>query len=204
MQRANVRFLSALAIFTVVVRLIPYALHAAGVSVNPDSTWYPWNFSPMMAVTLFCGACAVPRSLSPLWTLAILAATDLGIAGLTGHPEWAFGPQRAPVYLCYFVLAGASLLWVGRNPGWQRALPLAIAGEVFFFLVTNFAVWAGGDGVRYPQTPAGLATCYVAALPFFGRSLVSTTIFTGLLFSPLGLRQAGVVPAPGRKAFVAS
>jgi hypothetical protein len=204
MQRANVRFLLALTLFTVVVRLIPYGLYAAGVDINPESTWYPWNFMPLMAVTVFCGACSRPQSLSTLWAPGVLLATDLGIWALTGRADWAFGMQRAPVYLCLFAIGAASFLWVSQRPGWTRAYPTVFLGEVFFFLVTNFAVWAGAEHVRYPQTAAGLAACYVAALPFFGRSLASSAIFTGLLFSPLGLRQAGVVPVAERRTVAAS
>ena len=40
-----------------------------------------------------------------------------------------------------------------RSPAVIAATTLA--GSVFFFLVTNFADWAGSD--RYPQTAEGLA-----------------------------------------------
>ena len=46
-----------------------------------------------------------------------------------------------------------------------------------FFLVTNFGVWWLGN--TYPATLSGLGTCYIAAIPFFGRSLLSTSVYIG-------------------------
>jgi hypothetical protein len=61
-----------------------------------------------------------------------------------------------------------------------RLAAASIAGSVLFFVVTNFGVWAR-DGL-YPHTLAGLANCYVAALPFFQNGLVGDLFFTGALF----------------------
>jgi hypothetical protein len=35
---------------------------------------------------------------------------------------------------------------------------------------------------RYPHTWAGLTTCYVNAIPFFGRTLINDLLYAGLLF----------------------
>ena len=51
----------------------------------------------------------------------------------------------------------------------------------------NFGVWLGSD--FYPQTAEGLIACYVAALPFFGNTLVSTVAFSGLFYGLM--RMAG-------------
>ena len=62
-----------------------------------------------------------------------------------------------------------------------------LTGAVIFYLVTNFGVWLGSD--FYPQTAEGLIACYVAALPFFGNTLVSTYAFSGLFYGLM--RMAG-------------
>jgi hypothetical protein len=81
------------------------------------------------------------------------------------------------------------------RPEWTTALPLGWLAETVFFLVTNFGVWWAGEGLTpYPPTLAGLALCYWMGIPFFGRSLLSTTLYVGLLFSPAGLRLAGMAP----------
>jgi hypothetical protein len=76
-----------------------------------------------------------------------------------------------------------------------------LAGSVFFFVVTNFGVWA--LGTLYPKTGAGLASCYAAAVPYFRNTVLGDAAFTAVLFSGLWavewafprLRAQGVAPA---------
>jgi hypothetical protein len=49
-------------------------------------------------------------------------------------------------------------------------LPFA---SVCFFLISNFGVWL----YWYPQTWAGLAECYLLAIPFYSRTLVGDLLF---------------------------
>ena len=56
-----------------------------------------------------------------------------------------------------------------------------------FFITTNFGVWLGSG--FYPLTAEGLMACYVAALPFFGNTLASTLVFSGLFYGIM--RMAG-------------
>jgi len=48
--------------------------------------------------------------------------------------------------------------------------------------MTNFAVWAFGDGTLYAHTWAGLMACYTLAIPFLGRTLMGDLLFSALLF----------------------
>ncbi|HLK18145.1 MAG TPA: DUF6580 family putative transport protein, partial [Bryobacteraceae bacterium] len=57
---------------------------------------------------------------------------------------------------------------------------VSIVSSMQFFLISNFGSWLWFDG--YPKTAAGLANCYNAAIPFFGRTLLSDLIFTAILF----------------------
>jgi hypothetical protein len=61
----------------------------------------------------------------------------------------------------------------------------ALGASVLFFLGSNLGVWAGG--VLYPRTLAGLAACYIAALPFFGATLLGDLLYAALLFGGLAL-----------------
>jgi len=203
MRQIRLTTLLLLAAYAFAIRLIPYALHLAGVSIDPETTWYPWNFSPFMAVCLFAGAASLGRFWTTALPFAVLLASDLGVWALTGRMDWAFYPGQPLIYGCFALSLLMSRWTLGPNPGWNRALPTAFAAEVAFFLITNWAVWAFEPSVTYPRTPAGLWMCYVAALPFFGRSLLSTMLFTMVLFSPIGLRQTNtpprVLPAKGRE-----
>ena len=55
----------------------------------------------------------------------------------------------------------------------------AIIASLWFYITTNFAVWIIWD--FYPKTIEGLISCYVMAIPFFGNTLISTLIFSGIL-----------------------
>ena len=54
----------------------------------------------------------------------------------------------------------------------------ALIGSCLFYLITNFGVWSLGS---YGYSLEGLVTCYILAIPFFGYSLISTFIFSGLI-----------------------
>ena len=54
----------------------------------------------------------------------------------------------------------------------------SLMGAVSFYLITNFGVWSLG---LYGYTLSGLILCYTLALPFFGYSIISTFIFSGIL-----------------------
>ena len=54
----------------------------------------------------------------------------------------------------------------------------ALTGAFIFFILTNLGVWMMGS---YGYTLNGLATCYILAIPFFGYSLISTFIFSGII-----------------------
>jgi hypothetical protein len=103
------------------------------------------------------------------------------------QPNWGFHKGQWVIYACLIpsVLLGFAIR-NRRNVATTAAATLA--GSVFFFLVTNFAVWANGSGLAYPKTLAGLLLCYEAAIPFFrntlaGDAFYSTALFGGLAFA---------------------
>ena len=69
----------------------------------------------------------------------------------------------------------------------RHSLPL-IGFNVFFaptlfFIISNFIVWLTSGGA-YPYTISGLLYCYEMGIPFYRHHLVSTMIFTPILFAP--------------------
>ena len=54
----------------------------------------------------------------------------------------------------------------------------SLLGACIFFLITNFGVWSMGS---YGYTLDGFILCYTLAIPFFAYSLVSTSIFSGII-----------------------
>ena len=185
-------FLAAMVLYTISMRLTPYVLSHFGLNIDPETTIYPWNFSPLMAICLYGAAHFKSRHWAFLVPLGSLFISDLGIWALTGRLDWAFYPNQIFVYACFALSIGTGM-WLRGKRSVLKVGGTALLAESVFFLVTNFGVWA--LGTTYAHTPEGLMVCYVAAIPFFGRSLMSTAMFTSLLFSPLAVveREASVV-----------
>jgi hypothetical protein len=147
----------------------------------------PWNFTPVEAIALFGGAYFAQRRLAVLVPLSAMLLADLVIGLHVLIPV---------VYACIAVtaLAGAGL----RNRvGTLRVAAWGTASAVFFFVVTNFAVWATSG--MYPLDLAGLAACFVAGIPFFPGTLAGTLVWSAILFGGFELlrrRWPALEPAP--------
>ena len=101
------------------------------------------------------------------------------IIGMHSYMLWVYGVVAGSTLISYILrYTGSHLFRVGS---------LALGSCLIFFLVTNFGVWLGSG--FYPKTTEGLIACYVAALPFFGNTLVSTVAFSGLFYGVM--RMAG-------------
>ena len=143
---------------------------------------HPPNFTPVLAAALFCGGLLPPGG-ALLVPLGAMFASDLVLglhAGMAG------------VYL-----AIALCVLLGRFLPPQKGLIPALSGglvaSLLFFVVTNLTVWLSGD--LYPPTAAGLLACYVAALPFFHHTLLSTLLCAAIFF---GIGRAWPAAAPIR------
>ena len=66
------------------------------------------------------------------------------------------------------------------KPSALRVAGGVVASSTSFFLLSNFAVWAGST--MYAHTAAGLAACYVAAIPFYANDAMSTAVTAGAFF----------------------
>ena len=179
-------------------RLAPYLLHGLGLPSDPNDTAYPWNFSPILPLCLFGAACYASRATAFWAPLAIYLAGDLAIWLLTGRADLAFYAEQPAVYASVALVVACGLL-LRRKRSWARIAAAGLGSAVVFFVASNFGVWALGNGARYSLDMAGLADCYVQAIPFFRNTLLSMALFLPLLFSPVALRRPTPAPmgAPG-------
>lgn len=138
---------------------------------------HPPNVTPILAMCLFGGAYFTEKRWAFAVPLLAMIVSDLALSLLSGYA--LLTPMRAVVYGCLLgvVALGTGLL---RRITTLRVAAGALSGAVGFFLVTNFAVWAGGT--LYPMTWAGLVECYVAAIPFFRNTLIGTLGYSTALF----------------------
>lgn len=155
-------------------RILPHAFGAVG-----------WNFTALGSGLLFFGSrLAKPGArtstilLKLAAALAALAATDYYLT--TFAYGYAFHVSGYAVTWCWYALACLIGMGLLSRPSVLRVAAGVFASATSFFLLSNFAVWAGSH--MYPRTAAGLATCYAAALPFYRNDLVSTALTAGALF----------------------
>jgi len=130
------------------------------------------NFAPVGAVSLFAGA-RMRGWQAYLLPVALMAATDPLLHGYSFATPFVYASFLINVWM------GSQLRRTGK-PAWIGAA--AAAGSVQFFLLTNFAVWVNPAQAMYPHNLAGLAACFVAAIPFFRNTLVSDLLYTGAFF----------------------
>jgi hypothetical protein len=138
---------------------------------------HPPNFSPLLAVAIFAGAMSPSRWIGYVIPVLALVLSDLYFGAHDLMPVVAF---------CLIVCTAMGELterWSLRASTGRRFGAFAATGllaSVFFFLVTNFAVWKTAK--IYPLTSEGLWTSYVMALPFFQNQILSTWLFSLALF----------------------
>jgi hypothetical protein len=138
---------------------------------------HPPNFTPIAAIALFGGAQFAFKRAAFLVPLTAMFLGDL-VLGLHA---------RIPVIYGCFALIVCLGFWLREQRSAGRIIVAALAGSVLFFVITNFAFWASTS--LYPKTVAGLAECYVAAIPFFRNTLAGDLFFTTVLFGGLALAE---------------
>jgi uncharacterized protein DUF6580 len=142
----------------------------------------PYNFTPVEAIALFGGAYFSDRRLAFLVPLGAMALADAVILGTLSQEMAGYWYRSAPiVYACIAVTVLGGFGLRGRV-GFARVAGFSFASAVFFFLATNFAVWALADSGGSEACTRGLLPCYVAALPFFNGTLAGTLAWSAILF----------------------
>lgn len=151
-------------------RLLPHTL-TAGL----------FNFSPLGGIALFSAAYLNKKYMAYLLPLLALWVSNLLIDNIfyaNYYVSFAWF-ANLEVYFAFMliILMGSSLL---KKITVQRLGVAAVSASLVFFFVTNFYVWL--NTALYPKTFEGLATCYVAAIPFYWNTLASDIFYVGLLF----------------------
>jgi hypothetical protein len=135
---------------------------------------HPANFAPVAAVAIFGGS-VLPRKLALWIPLSVMTISDL-IIGLHSLIFLTWG--------CYALIALISNR-ILKKQNILNGVSITLFGSVFFYIVTNFGVWAQSG--MYAHTWNGLVQCYILALPFFRNTIMSDLFYTGLLFGVYAL-----------------
>jgi len=138
---------------------------------------HPFNFAPIGALALFGGAQFADRRAAFLVPGAAMLLSDLCI-GLYRHMEWVY---------CSFALVVCLGLWLRPRRSPLRIAGASLCASGLFFLITNFGVWL--NDALYGRSLAGLVACYVAAIPFFGNTLLGDAFYSLVLFGGFTLLE---------------
>lgn len=146
----------------------------------------PLGFSPLIAMAIFGGAIIKDKKFAFLLPLLAMFVSDslyqlLYINGVGNIP--GFYPGQLTNYILF-----GGLTFFGffiKNLNIRRIAIASLSAPTVYFLISNFLVWASSSpdaGWNRPKTFSGLMMCYSDGLPFYPWSLISTFIFSAILF----------------------
>lgn len=155
MNNTKLKFLlsNALIIFAIASRFLPH----------------PPNFTAVLSVGIFAGFLFRNKTFGYIIPIIAMIASDI-ILGMHST-MWA-------VYFSIIISA-----FIGANLKKSSTGNIALSSlisAVIFFALTNFAVWL--NGIMYPMNLQGLISSYISAIPFFGYTLLSTVVYSFVLF----------------------
>ncbi len=145
------------------------------------------NFTPTEGLAIFGAAYFAKKYWAVITTVVMLYLSDLVINNTLARPFFTeqdgfiwFSP-----YMIFNLLAIILTVVVTKNM-LRKVSTISVYGSVLvssvlFFLVTNFGAWAEGT-ILYTRDFNGLMMAYVAGRPFFYTSLISSLLFTTILF----------------------
>ena len=154
--------------------------------VIPHHGWL--NFTAVGGALLYFGARRSWREM--LAPLAALMVTDYCLTVFAYHYSFVW-TAYVTTWAWYLAVMALGHILLKSKTTWLRAGAAAVLGPTSFWLISNYAVWAGGT--MYPRTLVGLESCYAAAIPFYRNDLLATAIVVGLAFGvPVLVRKMGL------------
>ena len=147
----------------------------------------PYGFAPQIAMALFSGSIVKNKKYAFLLPLCSMLLSDvlyevlfqLKISAIPGF----YGGQ----WINYLFFVAVTFIGFAVNQNkWISILGGSLAGVLFYFLASNFAVWMGGglglNNLPYSKTIDGLMACLTAGIPFMKNSLFATLFFSAVFF----------------------
>lgn len=126
------------------------------------------NFNPVIAIALF-GGYYLNRKYAVLVPLLLMVLSDIFL-GLHNTMIFTWGSV---------VLISILGVTQKKNKSVLNVAGSSLASAVLFFVITNFGVWISG---WYPYTSKGLADCFIMGIPFFRATLLSTVVYSAVMF----------------------
>lgn len=125
------------------------------------------NFTPTIALALF-GGVYLPRKYAFIVPVLFMLLSDV----LLGFHDTMFFTWGS------VLLISALGIWVRGRKTFPVFLGAGVVSSCLFFVIANFGAWP----TLYPVTFQGLVDCYVAAIPFFRNTFVSTVVYSAVFY----------------------
>lgn len=143
----------------------------------------PFGFAPQIAMAVFGGAVLKDRKWAfalPLFSMFVSDALYqvLYLNGLSTIKGFYDGQLLNYAAIASVVLIGMLI----RKVKLSNIILASLAAPTWFFLVSNFTVWAGLDNTTIQRTWAGLMEVYTLGIPFYQASIAATLLFNGVFF----------------------
>lgn len=153
------------------------------------------NFTPIGAMALFGGCYFGNKSKAYFFPLATLFLSDL-VMMFTMYPEYRSGLLYEGWYIVYGTFA--LMVFIGntviKTVNVTNVVLSALVAALAHWVITDFGVWMAGGldittGKPYTKDWAGLARCYINALPYLRSMLAGNLIYSALFFGAFELLQ---------------
>ena len=128
------------------------------------------NFTATIALIMFTSYLIRDKFLSVLVILVSQIISDLYI-GIYSSMFFVYG--------AYVFIALLSPIIMNKL-NFKSVLISSLVTPTIFYIVSNFGVWITGS--TYPLSLDGLIMCYVAGIPFFDETLLSTVVFSVTIY----------------------
>ncbi len=145
--------------------MLAFILLAAGILTRFAD--HAPNFTPTIALALF-GGVYLPRKYTIITPVLFMLLSDL-VIGFHDTMLYTYGSM---------ILISLIGLQIRKNNKFSSFLLGGVASSVLYFLITNLGAWP----TLYPVTWKGLSECFVAAIPFFRNTFVSTILYSVVLY----------------------
>lgn len=177
---------------TLILTFLMLVIVAALYRVIPGR---PLGFAPQWAMALFAGAVIKDRKWAIAFPILSMLISDLVYQylyaqGLSDIPGFYKGQATNYVLFTAMTVIGFYM----KKISVANVVLFSLIVCASFFLLSNFFVWASGAGYARPKTFEGLMQCYGDGLPFLRYNIISTLLFSGLLFGGYKLIVARLKP----------
>lgn len=125
------------------------------------------NFTPILSLVLFGGMYLKGRQ--GIWIPLVLMIISDIIIGFHDTLLYTYGS---------ILIISFMGLWLKSHKNWVNVISTSVLASLIFFVLTNYGAFLS----LYPYSLAGLQECYLAAIPFYRSTLLSTVAYSLVLY----------------------